>query len=651
MKERTLFVLLTILCLVSCSTSDESLAEPVARVEQALLSGPMPYRGVNLASAEFAVDADGVGQLPGTHGTDYVYPDPAYVSGYNSADYFIGKGMTTFRLAFRWERLQPNRRQAFNSAELTRLRTTVNRLTGKGAQVLLDPHNYARYGTALIGSSSVPNADFADFWSRLATEFKGNLNVLFGLVNEPHDMSTEQWVGAANAALASIRSAGATNLVLIPGNGWTGAHSWSQSWYGTSNATAMLSISDPGNNYAFEVHQYLDADSSGSGSSCVSNTIGSERMQPFTSWLRANGKKGFLGEFGGGSGQTCLNAMDNILDHLEANSDVYLGWTYWAAGPWWGDYFSSLEPNGGVDKPQMDTLEPHLGSITPPPPPPPPPPASSCTDGIKNGTETGIDCGGSCTACSTACQTATYEAETMFHSTGGSTTGGWNIWSNGYISTNHNFTAGGASIKVRAKGSIAAGVWPRMVVSVAGTTIGTVNVSTTTFTEYSFLYTATVGLKEVRVTFDNDLNVNGEDRNLLVDNVVVPCPITCQPLTYEAESMFHSTGGSTTGGWNIWSNGYISTNHNFTGTGSRTLTVTAKGSVAAGVWPHMVVSVGGVSIGAVNVTSTAWAPYSFTFSTSAGTKELRVTFDNDLNANGQDRNLLVDRALVGCPGG
>ena len=63
-----------------------------------------------------------------------------------------------------------------------------------------------------------------------------------------------------NGAIAAIRKAGASNLILVPGNGWTGASSWTQNWYGTTNATAMLNIKDPGNNFAFEAHQYLDAD-------------------------------------------------------------------------------------------------------------------------------------------------------------------------------------------------------------------------------------------------------------------------------------------------------------------------------------------------------------------------------------------------------
>jgi hypothetical protein len=434
-------------------------------------------------------------------------------------------------------------------------------------------------------------------------------------------MPTEQWLSAANAAISAIRAAGATNLILVPGNSWSGAHSWTQSWYGTPNSTAMLNISDPGNNYAFEVHQYLDSDSSGTSSSCVSGTIGSQRMQSFTNWLRANGKRGFLGEFGGGSGQTCLSAIDNILDHLEANTDVYLGWTYWAAGPWWGGYFTSLEPNGGNDKPQMDALEPHLGSLTPPPPPPPPPPSG--------------------------CQSATYEAESMFHSTGGSVSGGWNIWSNGYISTNHAFSGGSVTIRVRARGQSAAGVWPRMTLSVGGAVVGTTTVNSTSFAEYAFTVNANAGTREIRVSFDNDYFANGEDRNLYVDRVVVACPVTCQSATYEAESIFHSTGGSTSGGWNIWSNGYIATNHGFSA-GSTQLTVTAQGTVAAGVWPRMTVTVGGVNMGTTDVNSTSWTPYTFTFNATAGTREIRVIFDNDYFAGGQDRNLLVDKLAVGC---
>ncbi|HIB99683.1 TPA: glycoside hydrolase family 5 protein, partial [Candidatus Poribacteria bacterium] len=47
---------------------------------------------------------------------------------------------------------------------------------------------------------------------------------------------------------------------------------------------------------------------------------------------------------------------------IDDNTDVWLGWTYWAAGPWWGDYMFSIEPKIGEDRPQMVILEKHIGN-------------------------------------------------------------------------------------------------------------------------------------------------------------------------------------------------------------------------------------------------------------------------------------------------
>jgi endoglucanase len=317
-------------------------------------------RGVNLAGAEFSEAS------PGVHAKDYIYPDAAYVTGYVSAAYFVGKGMNVFRLPFRWDRLQLTRNEPFDAAELERLLTTVKSLRALGSHVhvMIDPHNYGRYGEHWIGSPEVPIADFADFWRRLAPLFASDPNVLFNLMNEPHDMPAEAWRDAANAAIAAIRETGAKNLVLVPGNCWTGAHSWQNECHGIANSVAMLDVVDPLGNMAFDVHQYLDRDSSGTGDTCVSESIGVERLTPFTSWAKEHGKRGFIGEFNGGDNPTCRAAITRFLDHVEENADVYLGWTWWAAGPWWGDAPRVLEPKAdGSDKPQMAWLEPYLGRL------------------------------------------------------------------------------------------------------------------------------------------------------------------------------------------------------------------------------------------------------------------------------------------------
>jgi hypothetical protein len=49
------------------------------------------------------------------------------------------------------------------------------------------------------------------------------------------------------------------------------------------------------------MHQYLDSDGSGTSPTCVSPTIGAERLQAATQWLQQNNLKGFLGELGAGS--------------------------------------------------------------------------------------------------------------------------------------------------------------------------------------------------------------------------------------------------------------------------------------------------------------------------------------------------------------
>jgi len=60
-----------------------------------------------------------------------------------------------------------------------------------------------------------------------------------------------------------------------------------------------------------------------------------------------------------------------MLKFMDSNDDVWLGWTYWSGGPWWGDgYFTNLSPNStGADRPQMKYVQPHIAKTTPTPKP------------------------------------------------------------------------------------------------------------------------------------------------------------------------------------------------------------------------------------------------------------------------------------------
>ena len=80
-------------------------------------------------------------------------------------------------------------------------------------------------------------------------------------------------------------------------------------------------------------------------------------LSAMTEWLRANHARGFLGEFGVGRNADCLASLEAMLDYMAQNSDVWHGWTYWAAGSWWGDYMFTIEPSRfGEDRPQMAVL-------------------------------------------------------------------------------------------------------------------------------------------------------------------------------------------------------------------------------------------------------------------------------------------------------
>ena len=295
------------------------------------LSSPRPaalLRGVSLAGADF-------GQLvPGQLGRDYIYP--------GSADFKFcaGQGFNAVRLPFRWERLQPDAGNPFDPDEWRQITAAIGSARSLGLSLILDPHNYARRrirdddytADHMIGSKAVPVSAFTQFWSELARRTKADTHVVYGMMNEPAGIDATLWLGVANATLAAIRDTGARQLVLVPGVAWTGAHSW----YAAGN-TVLEGIKDPADNFAIEVHQYLDGNSSGSSGAAVSETIGAERLQAFQGWARERKFKAFLGEFGAGRDALALKALENMVREVENNRDVWIGWTAWAAGPWWPD--------------------------------------------------------------------------------------------------------------------------------------------------------------------------------------------------------------------------------------------------------------------------------------------------------------------------
>jgi endoglucanase len=232
--------------------------------------------------------------------------------------------------------------------------------------VLIDPHNYARYNGNLIGSAAVPHAAFADFWSRVAQQFVGNPRVLFGLMNEPHDMPTEQWLAAANAAIAAIRAAGASNLSSCPQCLDRCAQLERQLVrHAQRDRDARRRRSRP--QLRVRAQPVSRRRPSGTSAQVVSTTIGSQRLANFTAWLRSNaiaipGRVSQWRAQRSGAGSATRRSATCSSTWTTTPTSGSLSW--WAAALW-GEYMFTLEPQNlgqasEVDRPQLAVMQPHM---------------------------------------------------------------------------------------------------------------------------------------------------------------------------------------------------------------------------------------------------------------------------------------------------
>lgn len=307
-----------------------------------------PLKGVNLSGAEFKSN-----RLPGKINKDYVYPNAA------DLDYVKSIGGNIIRLPFLWERIQPALFAPLDPGELRELSALVSRAHDSGLCVILDVHNYATYRGQVIGSQAVPADAFYDLWTRLAAQFPDPDKTIYGLMNEPAKISIAQWAPVAQQTVNAIRKAGSKNIILVAGGRWSGAHEWLKPQGTTSSALAFSHLTDPLQRTWLEAHQYADANYSGTGRECVDAVRLKKIFGDLTAWARQNNQQLFLGEFGVASNEKCLTALDTMLEGM-SDTGVWRGWTYWAAGRWWGDYPMSIQPKNGMDAAQTAVLKKHF---------------------------------------------------------------------------------------------------------------------------------------------------------------------------------------------------------------------------------------------------------------------------------------------------
>lgn len=112
----------------------------------------------------------------------------------------------------------------------------------------------------------------------------------------------------------------------------------------------MHQLSDPANNLAFDIHEYLDTDFSGTHASC--ENLASTALAPLTAWLKEHNFKAMITEFGASNGTQCASYVSDIINYM-ADNEEYIGWTAWAAGPLWGANSPCCS-----DSTQLGSLEP-----------------------------------------------------------------------------------------------------------------------------------------------------------------------------------------------------------------------------------------------------------------------------------------------------
>jgi endoglucanase len=337
--------------------SDNQIGEidvPRAGVRLGTLSMPpmSAMIGVNQASGEF-----GIGAL----NFKYAYP------GKDRIGWTAAQGFGIIRVPFLFQNIQARSSAKLNEAAMRPLDQVMNDCAALHVICLLEMHNYGAYyldestSTGLPGQIGTSNSRLADLWSQIAIRYKDNSFVWFDLMNEPNKQSALEWVKSSNAIAAAIRATGATNKIVFQGTAWDGAWTWASS----GNAEHMLKAYDPGNNFAFEAHQYLDGDGSGTSPTCVLGS-GSTRLDPFTTWLRKYGLQGIIGEVGWAANEVCTIEAKALLNHWRAATTSsggggYIGLTYWANGPWWPDSYMYLgEPRpfpNGPEPVQLRTLK------------------------------------------------------------------------------------------------------------------------------------------------------------------------------------------------------------------------------------------------------------------------------------------------------
>ncbi|KAK6860922.1 glycoside hydrolase family 5 protein [Apiospora arundinis] len=277
-----------------------ALSLKAATLAQGVMSRHIQWAGVNLFG--FANDVSIFGSAYNTFESSncnasyasYPYADP--VSHYED---WHQLGFNLFRAAIAWQHAQEDLGGPLNETTLRGVYSLVQAATEDGGQVILDIHNYARWYCAVIGQPElsflnptiqVTNDHFADLWVKLATRYQNNTNIIFQLMNEPHDLDIVKWGNTNQEAINAIRNVTSAHKILVSGTQFARLTNWMAS---SSTGIGPGLIQDPANNTLYDFHQYFD-DLGGAYGLCEPWGAFLKAFDEVTALLRAAGYRAML---------------------------------------------------------------------------------------------------------------------------------------------------------------------------------------------------------------------------------------------------------------------------------------------------------------------------------------------------------------------
>ncbi|KAF4976736.1 hypothetical protein FZEAL_6652 [Fusarium zealandicum] len=317
--------------------------------------GRVKYLGVAIPGIDFGCEIDGSCPLQPFAKFPLIEFDGG--DGEGQMKHFVkDSGFNTFRLPTSWQfllneqlggKLDPVKSEQYDKLIQACLNT--------GAYCMIDLHNFARYNGGIVGQGGPPDELFVDLWSQLARKYANEDKVMFGLMNEPHDLDIALWAKTCQKAVTGIRKAGATSqIILLPGTNFASAETFVSS--GSANALGAITNPDGSKNgLVLDLHKYLDINNSGKYVECTNDNV--EGFRTIATWLRKNKREAIISETGASIDPSCMKRFCTQNDFIAKNSDVLIGFVGWGAGSFPHEYVLTLTPlwtgHGYVDNKLM----------------------------------------------------------------------------------------------------------------------------------------------------------------------------------------------------------------------------------------------------------------------------------------------------------